>query len=151
MIDDFIVHFVRLVSNLWQIRVFCKENTRTTVVFLIKYLRKFGYDVTNDIFANNELYFRNALVRANYTNIEKGIFETTKYLEMFLRNLILNEKNELKNRYLYINWSKKLDIEDEKVDINSLNISTKMKKKIINLYNGLSQKNYFGRIEVMPL
>ena len=125
--------------------MFCKGNTRTTVVFLIKYLRKFGYDVTNDIFANN------ALVRANYTNIEKGIFETTKYLEMFLRNLILNEKNELKNRYLYINWSKKLDIEDEKVDINSLNISTKMKKKIINLYNGLSQKNYFGRIEVMPL
>ena len=117
MIDDFIVHFVRLVSNLWQIRVFCKGNTRTTVVFLIKYLRKFGYDVTNDI----------------------------------LRNLIFNEKKELKNRYLYINWSKKLDIEDEKVDINSLNISTKMKKKIINLYNGLSQKNYFGRIEVMSL
>ena len=109
--------------------MFCKGNTRTTVVFLIKYLRKFGYDVTNDIFAKNAWYFRNALVRANYTNIEKGIFETTKYLELFLRNLILNEKNELKNRYLYINWSKKLDIEDEKVDINSLNISTKMKKK----------------------
>lgn len=48
---------------------------------------------------NNAWYFRNALVRANYTNIEKGIFETTKYLEMFLRDLILNEKNELKNRY----------------------------------------------------
>ena len=45
----------------------------------------------------------------------------------------------------------KVDIEDEKVDINSLNISTKMKKKIINLYNGLSQNNYFGRTEVMPL
>ena len=59
---------------------------------------------------NNAWYFRNALVRANYTNIEKGIFETTKYLEMFLRNLILNEKNELKNRYLHINWNKKVDI-----------------------------------------
>ena len=92
MIDDFIVHFVRLVFNFWQIRVFCKENTIATVVFLIKYLRKFGYDVKNDIFANNAWYFRNALVRANYTNIEKGIFEKTKYLEMFLRNLILNEK-----------------------------------------------------------
>lgn len=57
----------------------------------------------------------------------------------------------MKNRYLHINWNKKVDIWDEKVDINSLNISTKMKKKIINLYNGLSQNNYFGRIEVMSL
>ena len=56
---------------------------------------------------NNAWYFRNGSVRANYTNIEKGIFETTKYLEMFLRNLILNEKNELRNRYLHINWNKK--------------------------------------------
>lgn len=157
-IDDFIAHLARFISNLWQIHVFSEGNTRTTAVFLIKYLKKFGYDVTNDIFANNAWYFRNALVRANYTNIEKGIFETTKYLEMFLRNLILNEKNELKNRYLHINWSKKVDIEnkkvdieDEKVDINSLNISAKMMKKIINLYNGLSQKNYFGRTEVMSL
>lgn len=91
-IDDFIAHLARFISNLWQIHVLCKGNTRTTAVFLIKYLRKFEYDVTNDIFANNAWYFRNALVRANYTNIEKGMFKTTKCFEMLLRNLILNEK-----------------------------------------------------------
>ena len=92
MIDDFIAHLARFISNLWQIHVLCKGNTRTTALFLIKYLRKFEYDVTNDIFANNAWYFRNALVRANYTNIEKGMFKTTKCFEMLLRNLILNEK-----------------------------------------------------------
>ena len=75
------------------------------------YLKKFGFDVTNDIFAKNAWYFRNALVRANYTNIEKNIYDTTKYLEDFLNNLLFGSNNELKNRHLYINWSKKVDIE----------------------------------------
>lgn len=65
---------------------------------------------------------RNALVRANYTNLQKGIHETTEYLEVFLRNLLLNEKNELHNRYLHISglWkSRKVDIGKQKVDIQS--------------------------------
>ena len=69
--DEFITHISRFISSLWQIHVFSEGNTRTTAVFLIKYLRKFGYDVTNEVFAQNAWYFRNALVRANYTNIEK--------------------------------------------------------------------------------
>ena len=71
-----------------------------TAVFFIKYLRTLGFSATNDIFAENAWYFRNALVRANYTNLQKGIHETTEYLEVFLRNLLLNEKNELQNRNL---------------------------------------------------
>ena len=55
-----------------------------------------GFDVTNDIFAENAWYFRNSLVRANYNDLYKGIRETTKYLELFLRNLLLGETNELK-------------------------------------------------------
>ena len=55
-----------------------------TAVFSIKYLRTLGFSVTNDIFAENAWYFRNALVRANYTNLKKGIHETTEYLEAFL-------------------------------------------------------------------
>ena len=90
------------VSRLWQIHIFGEGNTRTTAVFFIKYLRSLGYDATNDIFAQNAWYFRNALVRANYNNLKENIHETTLYLEMFIRNLLLNESNELKNRDLHI-------------------------------------------------
>lgn len=90
--DEIIHHLAIFVSRLWQIHVFGEGNTRTTAVFFIKYLRMLGFSATNDIFAENAWYFRNALVRANYTNLQKGIYETTEYLEAFLRNLLLNEK-----------------------------------------------------------
>ena len=86
-------------------------------------LRTLGFSATNDIFAENAWYFRNALVRANYTNLQKGIHETTEYLEVFFRNLLLNEKNELHNRNLHISGllnEEKVDIENEKVDIESV-------------------------------
>ena len=56
--------------------------------------------MTNDIFAQNAWYFRNALVRANYNDLVNGVHETTEYLELFLKNLLLGEKNELHNRTL---------------------------------------------------
>lgn len=102
--DEIIRHLAIFTANLWQIHVFAEGNTRTTAVFLIKYFRSLGFSVTNESFANNALYFRNALVRANYTNLTIGIRETTQYLELFLRNLLLDEKNELKNRTLHIDW-----------------------------------------------
>ena len=93
-------------------------------------LRTLGFSATNDIFAENAWYFRNALVRANYTNLQKGIHETTEYLEVFFRNLLLNEKNELHNRNLHISellneekvdmGNAKVDIENVKVDIESV-------------------------------
>lgn len=104
--DDVIQHIARFISNLWQIHVFSEGNTRTTAVFLIKYLNKLGFNVTNDIFAENSWYFRNALVRANYNNRQKGIYDTTRYLELFLRNLLLGENNMLSNRELHINYKK---------------------------------------------
>lgn len=79
-------------GSLWQIHVFGEGNTRTTAVFFIKYLRTLGFDATNDIFAENAWYFRNALVRANYNDLRNGVHETTEYLELFLRNLLLDEK-----------------------------------------------------------
>ncbi len=103
--DQIIKHLAMFVSRLWQIHAFAEGNTRTTAVFFIKYLRTLGFDVTNDIFAENAWYFRNALVRANYTNLQKGVHETTEYLELFLRNLLLGEKNELKNRNMHIGGS----------------------------------------------
>ncbi len=100
--NEIIHHLAVFVSRLWQIHIFGEGNTRTTAVFFIKYLRTLGFSATNDIFAENAWYFRNALVRANYTNLPKGIHETTEYLEAFLRNLLLDEKNELRNRNLHI-------------------------------------------------
>ena len=115
--DEVIHHLAVFVSRLWQIHVFGEGNTRTTAVFFIQYLRSLGFDVTNDIFAENAWYFRNAMVRANYTNLKKGVHETTEYLELFLRNLLLGEQNELKNRYLHISGQIKPDIENRKQDI----------------------------------
>ena len=100
--DDVIKHIARFISNLWQIHIFGEGNTRTTAVFLIKYLSKLGFNVTNDIFAENSWYFRNALVRANYNNRAKNVTETTYYLELFLRNLLLDEDNILSNREMHI-------------------------------------------------
>lgn len=97
-----IKHLAEFVARLWQIHIFCEGNTRTTAVFFIKYLHTLGFDVTNNIFAENAWYFRNAMVRANYNNYKKGVFATTEYLETFLRNLLLEETNPLKNRDLHI-------------------------------------------------
>ena len=74
------------------------------------------------MFAQNSWYFRNALVRANYTNIEKGIFETTRYIELFLENLLFNGNNDLKNRYLHNRWNEKVDIDKKKVDIGQIKV-----------------------------
>lgn len=97
-----IKHLAEFIARLWQIHVFCEGNTRTTAVFFIKYLHTLGFDVTNNIFAENAWYFKNAMVRANYNNYKKGVFATTEYLELFLRNLLLEETNPLKNRDLHI-------------------------------------------------
>ena len=106
-IEQTLKHLAVFISRLWQIHIFSEGNTRATAVFFIKYLRTLGFDVTNDIFAENAWYFRNALVRANYTNLSKGIHETTEFLELFLRNLLLGETNELKNRNLHISCTLK--------------------------------------------
>lgn len=103
--DDVIKHITRFVSNLWQIHAFGEGNTRTTAVFIIQYLRSIGFDVNNNLFADHSWYFRNALVRANYKNVQKGIDYTPVYLERFFRNLLLGDGWELRNRYLHINAS----------------------------------------------
>ena len=129
--DEIIHHLAVFVSRLWQIHIFGEGNTRTTAVFFIKYLRTLGFSAANDIFAENAWYFRNALVRANYTNLQKGIHETTEYLEAFLRNLLLNEKNELHNRNLHISGllnEEKVDIEDTKADIENAKVDIQDQK-----------------------
>lgn len=149
--SEIIHHLSIFVSSLWQIHMFGEENTRSTAVFFIKYLRILGFDAKNDIFAKNAWYFRNALVRTNYNDIKRGIHETTEYLELFLRNLLLNEKNELRNRELHIS---KVFSQKEKVDIQELllagsnTISQKTINHTIDLYSIYGSKQHFGRSDV---
>lgn len=100
--DKAIQHIVKFISGIWQIHPFGEGNTRTTAVFAMKYLQSFGFEVKNDMFKDHSWYFRNALVRANYNNYPQGILATDEYLILFFRNLILDEKNELRNRNLLV-------------------------------------------------
>ena len=164
--EDIIHHLALFVSRLWQIHVFGEGNTRTTAVFFIKYLRTLGFDVTNDIFAENAWYFRNALVRANYNDLKNGVHETTEYLELFLRNLLLDEKNELHNPSMHISGRfKETDFESAKADIGNTEADTESQKadirnkllafsdiiseKTINhtfeLFSICGKEEYFGR------
>lgn len=164
--EEIIHHLAIFVSRLWQIHVFGEGNTRTTAVFFIKYLRMLGFDATNDIFAENAWYFRNALVRANYNDLRNGVHETTEYLEIFLRNLLLDEKNELHNRSMHISGmfeeadiesakadieSAEADIENQKADIRDrlLSFSDMISEKTIDhaleLFSKCGKKEYFGR------
>ena len=100
--DEKIEHIAKFISGIWQIHAFREGNTRTTAIFTIQYLRSLGYEVNNEMFAKHSWYFRNALVRANYRNIQKGIDYSPIYLVRFFRNLLLKDGWVLKNRYLHI-------------------------------------------------
>ena len=170
--DQIIRHLAVFVSRLWQIHIFAEGNTRTTAVFFIKYLRTLGFDAANDIFAEHAWYFRNALVRANYTDLKNGVHETTEYLELFLKNLLLDEKNELHNRTMHVsgkfNNSQKADIGEEKADIGEEKadigeekadiaikianidkaINSKTRSNILALYQYCGKETFFGRTVV---
>lgn len=108
-IDEKIKHLAQFVANIWQNHIFSEGNTRTVSIFFIQYLNSLGFNVTNDAFAANAWYFRNCLVRANYSNYEKHIEEDKSYLIRFLRNLLLGENNRLLNRELHIKYGIHLD------------------------------------------
>ena len=125
-----------------------------------------GFDVTNDIFAENAWYFRNSLVRANYNDLKNGIHETTAFLELFLRNLLLDENHPLHNRTLHISGMfkeaekpdierEKPDIEKEKPDIQNLKLhienafTAKTAGQILKLCEKFTGQMIFGRADVM--
>ena len=83
--------------------------------------------------------------------LEKNIYDTTKYLEYFLNNLLFESNNELKNRHLHINWNEKVDIDIEKVDIEFLELTSPIKSNVISLFKVLSNLECFGRSEVVKV
>ncbi len=100
---EVVEHLAKFISGIWQIHPFREGNTRATAVFTIKYLKSIGFEVNNDMFEQHSWYFRNALVRANYKNVAKGISQDFSFLIRFFRNLLMGEQNELKNRYMLVN------------------------------------------------
>ena len=144
--DETIHHLALFVSRLWQIHVFGEGNTRTTAVFFIKYLRMLGFDAENSLFAENSWYFRNALVRANYNDIKNGIYETTEYLEKFLRNLLLDEKHELHNREMHIS-GKFLQGHDDPIN-DPINDPIKLERREQQIIDLLRQRSDMTRKEM---
>ena len=137
-----IEHLVNFISFLWQIHVFGEGNTRTTAIFLIKYLNKLGFkEVSNDLFAEHSWYFRNALVRANYEDLSKGIHKTEKYLIRFLLNLLLKENHLLKNREMHIKYS------------DTVNDTVKLQNDTVNdtVFNLITQNNKITATEISEL
>jgi len=135
-----IEHLAQFVSYLWQIHIFGEGNTRTTAVFLIKYLRKLGFnEVNNDLFAEYSWYFRNALVRANYEDLSKGVHKTDKYLISFLLNLIHHENHLLKNREMHVQF------------VEPVNDPVKAKNDPVNdLVNNAVKRNIMQHLKQNP-
>lgn len=127
-LDESIKHLCRFTSNIWQVHPFCEGNTRTTAVFIIKYLRTFGFNINAEVFADNSWYFRNSLVRANYKNFEKNVFEDTSFLEKFFYNLLTGSKHELKNRFAHIDYTQ----EEKQNEVKASN-QTLEEQAIINI------------------
>ena len=117
-VERCVKHLAKFASDIWQIHPFCEGNTRATAVFMIKYMKTFGFKVNNDAFEKNYWYFRNALVRANYNDLQNGVHATTKFLELFFSNLILRTEYELKNRYMHVDY----------VNVNFQSVSPKVPK-----------------------
>ena len=133
--NEIVRHLAFFVSRLWQIHAFGEGNTRTTAVFTIKYLRSMGFKV-------GSWYFRNALVRANYKNVRKGIQQKPEYLEKFFRNMLMGERNELKNRYLHVDYKKVKD----KTATEKLKKTETAKKVQTKCHSKMSQQNVTVKI-----
>ena len=123
-VDAAVKHLAKFASDIWQIHPFSEGNTRATAVFMIKYMKTSGFSVNNDAFEKYSWYFRNALVRANYNNLHKGVHSTTKFLEMFFSNLLLDTHYELKNRYMHIDYAGENSYQSAKSEMSKCQIGT---------------------------
>lgn len=101
-IVDVINNITDFSSSIWQIHPFREGNTRTTAIFIEKYLVSLGYNVDNTLFKDKSVYFRNALVRSNYFNNYLNIKEDNSFLIKFYENLLLGKNNNLHSRDLIV-------------------------------------------------
>ena len=154
MMDGIIHHPAVSISRLGQIHVFGEGNTRTKAVFFTRYLLTPDFDMINVFFAENAWYFWNSLVSANYIDLKNGIHVTTKYLELFMRNLLLEEDHSLLNRTLQISGTVK---SDEKVSIEAqkanmeVSIAAKTATRVCRMLGKFGIQTIFERSDVQTL
>ena len=143
---EIVEHIAKFISGIWQTHPFCEGNTRTTAIFAIKYLKSIGFECNNDLFELHSWYFRNALVRANYRNVAKGISQDYSFLSNFFRNLLMGENHELKNRYMLVNapaeWTSNEQVEDKH------RTST---EQVPNKLNKLNNSIHIGNADIAKL
>ena len=101
-IVEVIKNITDFTSSIWQVHPFREGNTRTTAVFIEKYLISLGYNVDNSLFKDKSVYFRNALVRSNYFNNYLNIKEDKSYLIKFYENLLLGKNNNLHSENMIV-------------------------------------------------
>ena len=101
-IVEIINNITKFSSSIWQVHPFREGNTRTTALFIEKYLISLGYKVDNTLFKDKSVYFRNALVRSNYFNNYLNIKEDSRYLVKFYENLLLGKNNNLHSQDLIV-------------------------------------------------
>ena len=101
-IVDVINNITDFSSRVWQIHPFREGNTRTTALFIEKYLVSLGYSVDNTLFKDKSVYFRNALVRSNYFNNYLNTKEDNSFLIKFYENLLLGKNNNLHSKDLIV-------------------------------------------------
>ena len=89
-------------SSIWQVHPFREGNTRTTAVFIYKYLNSLNFNQDISIYNNKASYFRNSLVRSNYFNNYLNIKEDKSYLIKFYENLLLGKNNNLHSEDLIV-------------------------------------------------
>ncbi len=99
---EVINNITKFSSGIWQVHPFREGNTRTTALFIEKYLISLGYEVDNTLFKDKSVYFRNALVRSNYFNNYLNIKEDSSYLVKFYENLLLGKNNNLHSQDLIV-------------------------------------------------
>lgn len=100
--SEIIDNITSFTSRVWQVHPFMEGNTRTTALFIEQYLKQLGFSVDNTLFKEKAVFFRNALVRANYADYSKGINEEDKFLKMFFVNLLYEGEYTLQLRDLII-------------------------------------------------
>jgi len=97
--DEVIHHLALFVSRLWQIHAFAEGNTRTTAVFFVLLGLMWRMIFLRRMHGISGMRL--------YNDLKNGIAETTEYLELFLRNLLLDEDYELQNRSMLISGALK--------------------------------------------
>ncbi len=143
-------HISRFISGIWQIHAFGEGNTRTTAVFLIKYLRSFGFEVNNESFEKHSWFFRNALVRSQYENIPKGIHRTFEPLERFMNFAVFGLPADLRNRTLHIRWEETKPKEDSKPK-NDVLESTKRQNDVLKTSETLTEQLPLKEMAIISL